>query len=80
MSNDHPDRADVDPSAAASAQPPGDSSGGGTPRWVQGVAIAAIAVVLLVLLLMATGGHGPGRHGQGLSPTGGTQPATVTDR
>jgi hypothetical protein len=36
----------------------------GTPRWVIGLGIGAIAVLLLVVIVMILGGgdHGPGRH------------------
>jgi hypothetical protein len=33
-----------------------------TPRWVKLFGIVALLMVVLLVILLATGGHGPGRH------------------
>jgi hypothetical protein len=34
----------------------------GMPRWVKVFAAVGIAFLVLLVVLLATGGHGPGRH------------------
>lgn len=40
----------------------------GTPRWVKVFVGVAVVLVVLVVVLLATGGHGPGRHTGGQPP------------
>lgn len=74
-----PGRAHVDITGAGSSGSPHDGSAAGMPRWVKGFAIAGVVLVLLIVIMLMNGGHGPGRHTQGLgqSPAIG-QPQSIT--
>lgn len=80
--HDHPDRAHDDMADAGSPGPPHDGPAAGMPRWVKGFAIAGGILVLLIVVMLMTGGHGPGRHTQGLGQTpaiGQSQSITVAN-
>lgn len=45
----------------------------GMPLWAKALAVIGLLLVLLVVVLLITGqtgGHGPGRHAPGSSPSG----------
>lgn len=77
-----PDRTHASASGAGPSGPQQDGPDLGMPKWVKGFAIAGGVLLLLIVIMVMTGGHGPGRHTQGLGQgqaIGQTQPITVAN-